>query len=304
MFCIDKNCRLSIAAAILIPLILLLQACTSSVLPSETPAPTEAEATDTQPPLPDTPLPTVTEAAPTADTETPGSEALEAILIAQPGPGSQVSSPVTVVGQSRPTFEQTLVVAVYGPDGQVLAQQPTTLDAPAGQAGNFEAQVAFEVSADQPGRIVVYETSARDGGILHLASVEVQLSATSSEVSDAEFHFESIAIGQPAINAEVSGGTLTVSGTSDYYFESTLELALCGQGGSGAADELCGSEDNILALGHATIDAADVGQPGPFSGELSYAVTEPVQARVVVYARSPRDGGLLHVNSIPVLLQP
>jgi hypothetical protein len=234
-----------------------------------------------------------------------GLSGLEAILFSLPGNGSTVTSPVTVQGQSRPTFEQNLVVAVYDENGQVLALQPTTIQADAGSAGEFSTQLSFIVPTEQAGRISVYETSAMDGGMLHLSSVEVTLSPSGpANIVPAEFHFETIYITQPVALQEVPSGTFTVNGMSDYYFESQLGLLLCGPGGQGAGDDLCGTIDNVLAQGVAMIDSPEMGLPGPFSGELTYAVTEPTQARIVVYASSPRDGGWLHVTSIPIVLMP
>jgi hypothetical protein len=230
--------------------------------------------------------------------------ALEAIVILQPGPNSSVSSPVTVQGQSRPTFEQNLVIALYGEDGSVLAQQPTTLDSPMGEPGNFSIDIAFSIDHEQPGRVSVYETSAMDGGIVHLSSVELTLSSGTSVIADPVLGIESIDIQSPAPHAEISGGVIQVSGFSEYYFESNLGLLLCGSGGTGASNDLCGTDDNILASGNAMIAAPDVGQPGPFSGELTYSVSGATNARVVVFAASPRDGGWLHVSSIPILLLP
>jgi hypothetical protein len=212
---------------------------------------------------------------------------------------------VTVQGQSRPTFEQNLVVAVYDENGQVLALQPTTIQADAGSAGEFNAQLSFIVPTEQAGRISVYETSAMDGGMLHLSSVEVTLSPSGpANIVPAEFHFETIYITQPVALQDVPSGTFTVNGMSDYYFESQLGLLLCGPGGQGAGDDLCGTIDNVLAQGVAMIDSPEMGLPGPFSGELTYTVSEPTQARIVVYASSPRDGGWLHVTSIPIVLLP
>jgi hypothetical protein len=259
-------------------------------------------------PLPEDPTytPYVITATAPAVTMTPmEGGALEAILMGSPGPGSRVASPVTVQGQSRPTFEQNLVVAVYGENGEQLALQPTTIQAPFPEAGEFSTGIAFLVAAEQPGRISVYETSAMDGGILHLSSVEVTLLPSgAAQIDPAPFHFESILISVPQATAQVGGGIVTVSGFSDYYFEANLGLVLCGGGGSSAPNELCGTEDNILTAGNAFIDSADLGQPGPFSGELSYTITEPTPARIVVYAASPRDGGLLHLASIPITLLP
>jgi hypothetical protein len=262
------------------------------------PAPTESvEAT--VPPA--TEFPTVAPEQPTVTT----GPALEAIVIFQPGPSSSVTSPVIVQGQSRPTFEQNLVVAVYSEDGGLLAQQPTTLDSPAGEPGNYSLELSFSVSTAQAGRISVYETSVMDGGLVHLSSVEVNLLPDgAAAIQAADLGIESIDIQSPAPLAEISGGVISVSGYSDYYFESNLGLWLCGGGGSGASNEICGTDDNILASSNAMIDTPEVGQPGPFSGALTYSVSEPTNARIVVFAASPRDGGVIHLNSIPILLLP
>jgi len=90
-----------------------------------------------------------------------------------------VSSPVLVTGISNPTFEQHLGIQVLGEDGTVIGQGAATITADWGQRGNFEAEVAFESpTGDQPGRIIVFDTSARDGGLLHLSSVEVTLASS------------------------------------------------------------------------------------------------------------------------------
>lgn len=215
-----------------------------------------------------------------------------------------VSSPVTVSGQSRPTFEQHLVVAVYDEAGEVLALQPTIIASEAGTPGPYTIDLTFSVASEQPGRISVYETSARDGGIIHLSSVEVRLSPSTSNILPNEITLENISIGFPPANVELGGGFVEVTGFSEYYFESTLGLILCGPGGSGAAEPLCGTVDNIITSTFAMIDSPDMGIPGPFAGELTWSVSEPTPATIVVYATSPRDGGLLHVSSIPVLLVP
>lgn len=280
----------------------LLQACAPALPPQATPIsqPTDAPAaTATSPAAPVTVEPTLG-----ADDGT-GESGLEAILLSLPGFGSVVTSPVTVQGQSRPTFEQNLVVAVYDENGQVLALQPTTIQSEAGTPGDFSIDLSFLVANEQPGRISVYETSAMDGGMVHLSSVEVTLSPSGpANIVPAEFHFESIYITQPVALQEVSGGVITVNGMSDYYFESQLGLLLCGPGGQGAGDDLCGTIDNVLAQSVAMIDSPEMGLPGPFSGELIYSVSEPTPVRIVVYAASARDGGWLHVSSIPVMLLP
>src|SRR5690606_12137787 len=101
---------------------LLLAACAAPAPAAPTSTPIDL------PPLP-TLAGTIPPVAPTAIPTGPES-GLEAILLALPGPGSRLTSPVSVQGQSRPTFEQNLVVAVYDADGQLLGLQPTTIEAP------------------------------------------------------------------------------------------------------------------------------------------------------------------------------
>lgn len=115
---------------------------------------------------------------------------------------------------------------------------------------------------------------------------------------------ETIAIFEPKAMQPISGGALQVSGYSEYFFESNLSLALCGAGGSGAPHPVCGTVDNVIAESYATIEALDIGQSGPFGGSLSYQIDRTVNARLVVYAQSPRDGGVLHASSVNLELNP
>jgi hypothetical protein len=284
--------------------LLALAACNlpaAAAAPTLTATPAELATEPASPATADPGLPTLT-----ASPETPAGASLEAIWIASPGAGSTVSTPLTVNGQSRPTFEQNLVVAVYGEGGAELALQPTTIAADAGSPGPFTIALDFAVHRGQPGRVAVYETSALDGGIVHLSSAEVTLlpAGEVTNIVPAPAAYENMDITFPVANVEISGGTITVSGVSEYYFESQLGLLLCGGGGSGAPDALCGTVDNILASGVAMIASPEMGQPGPFSGTLTWSISEPTPGRIVVYAASARDGGLVHVTSIPVLIQP
>jgi hypothetical protein len=291
--------------SLLLILAILLTACNMPGTPDATQTSILPSPTNTAESAPATEAPTeavATEALATADPgEGPG---LEAILILSPGLNSVVSSPVTVSGQSRPTFEQHLVVAVYDESGAELALQPVIIASEAGTAGPYTIDLNFSVANEQPGRISVYETSARDGGIIHLTSVELTLSPSTSSIVPNVISLENISIESPVANGQLNSGSFTVTGFSGYYFESTLGLMLCGEGGSGEPHDLCGTADNVITSTFAMIDVPELGLAGPYSGEFTWSVSEPTPARIVVYAESPRDGGLLHVNSIPVLLLP
>jgi hypothetical protein len=229
----------------------------------------------------------------------------EAILILEPGPQSGITSPVHVAGLADPTFEQNLVVQITDADGVLLALVPTTIQADLGQRGPFAADVTFGVTGEQPGRMSVFSTSARDGGLIHLASVEVTLLAGGpASINPAAPHKESIGLLEPALLAEVNGGVAHLAGFSDYVFENQLGVVICGAGGQGAPDLLCGTEDNVLATGGAYVNSPDLGRPGPLSGDVAYLVAGRQRARIVIYDASPRDGGYTHANSVEVTLLP
>jgi LysM repeat protein len=229
----------------------------------------------------------------------------EAILILAPGGGSSLTSPVHVAGQADPTFEQSLVVQIADAGGSVIATAPTQIQADLGQRGPFSVDVPFSVSADQPGRVSVFSTGARDGGLIHLASVEVTLRAQGLVVIvPGQSHGESLAIFTPASLATLSGGTAHLTGFSDYVFENQLGVVICGEGGAGAPDLICGTKDNVLGSGTAYVNSPDLGQPGPFTADVPYVVTTQVRGRIVVLDVSPRDGGIVHLASQEVTLAP
>jgi len=254
------------------------------------------------PPLSPVPSPTTLAILPPTN---PLSPILEAIYIRQPGPNARILSPISIKGIAAPTFEQNLVIIVTDINGTELVLRPATIQADIGQSGPFDLTTNFLLSADVPGRISVFHVSPRDGGIVHLSSVQVTLlSGGAEEITSASPTNEVIDILEPAFLAEISGGLLTVSGFSDYFFEANLGVIICGEGGTGGPHEICGTSDNIIAEGFATITSADIGLAGSFIGKLAYSVIETMRARVVVFALSPMDGAILHLASQQIVLTP
>lgn len=260
-----------------------------SVAPSDTPAaPAKALTTPLPQPTPTLPAP-----------------AQAFIQLRSPGESARVTSPVIVRGESNSTFEQNLVIKVYGEDGKELVSQPTTIQAELGQRGPFEAQVAFQVDREQPGRVAVMDFSAKDGSLLHLTSVEVTLMPSGDFVEGtAPFEGEFLQITRPEANIGILGGLIRVEGVSQPVFEQQVNLAVCGEGGSGEPDPVCGTADNVLGMGIGILNAPDASQPGRFVVDLNYTTDREVKGTLVVYTLSPRDGGITHLNAIPLTLQP
>lgn len=271
-------------------LLILLTACSS---------PSEVNVSPTSMPLPATftPLPRPTAVIqPTipAASEEIDLLAEEAIFIAQPGPGSRVvSSPLQVSGEADPTFEQNLVVRLLLANGTELALVPTTIGADLGERGPFSVEVPFAVTGEEQAFIQVYATSARDGGIIHLASVGLTLSDSGEEqIATVEPHLERIQITRPIPGDTVSGGAITVSGVALASFEQTLVVELLDEAGAALSSE------------PVIVDAPDLGQPGSFNLELTYEVSSSMPGRVVVRDPSPAFGGDVHLASVEVTLAP
>lgn len=261
-------------------------------------------------PAPDITLPPIlvitdTPAAPPPTPAEDSQSDLEVIQITAPGPGSRVTSPLVVTGFSLPTFEQTIVVQLTDANGELLTLQPAILQAEAGEAGPFEVTLTFDVTEEQPGRVSVYYASPRDGGLVHLTSARLTLLPDGeAAIEPADSEEEIIQINYPEPLAVFPGGEVLFSGFSQYFFEASLVVVLCGEGGAGAPDLICGTEDNRLALLPIIIQSEDIGLPGSFEGQISLQIVQETQARLVVYSTSPMDGGIEHLSSVEIILRP
>lgn len=275
-------------------LLLAALACNFSI-PGSTTAPPIA----TSPVL--APADTAAPPSPAADTPAPIStnppvipaQPQEAILILEPGPGSKVISPLRIAGLADPTFEQTLVVNILLADGSLLAGGPVTIQADLGQRGPFSLDLPFSVGSDQPAFIQVYDVSARDGGLIHLAQVKVRLSPSGpASINPGLPHPEQIIIEQPANGDTIRGGLVLVSGFGLASFEQTLVIEVYDANGL-----LIGQEPIIVS-------APEMGQPGPFSAQVSYSLSSGGPGRIVVRDPSVVFAGDNHLSSIEVRLEP
>ncbi len=278
---------------LVVPLTLLLSlACN---LPLKAPAAATAKAPPSLPPtsLPATAPPSLPAPPTAAATTTAPAAPQEAILILEPGPGSRLTSPVRVAGVADPAHEQTLVVRLLLDDGSTLAQRPVNIAADLGQRGAFAVDLPFIVGTVRQGFIQVFAESARDGGVTHLASVGVQLSPSgAANIHPLSPHPEQIALQQPASGATVSGGSVHVQGFGLAGFEQTLLI------------EVLDADGAVVGSRPVTVEAPDLGLPGPFSADVLYSVSASGPGRVVVRDVSPALGGDSHVASVEVTLAP
>ena len=172
-------------------------------------------------------------------------------------------------------------------------QQPVQIAAPLGERGIFEAVIPFDVEGIENALLQVYSVSARDGGILHLASAGLMLQAEGpADIRVSEEMDERLVIASPAAGSDLLSGSFSISGYGTPSFEGTLVLSLLDAEGNTLAEEI------LIAA------SEEMGQAGPFQAEMTFSVTERQPGRIVITDPLPVFNGIGHVASIPVMLLP
>jgi spore germination protein GerM len=100
---------------------------------------------------------------------------LPVILVAEPGIGARVESPAHVEGIAN-VFEANVTVEILDASGNVIAQDFTTATCGTGCFGDYALDLAFDVSEEQPGTIVVHDDDAAGTGTPpHIVEIPVTL---------------------------------------------------------------------------------------------------------------------------------
>jgi len=217
----------------------------------------------------------------------------EAILILEPGPGSRLTSPLHLSGIADPTFEQNLGIQIILVDGTVLIETFAIIQADVGQRGPFAVDIPFTIVGEQQASIQVFSTSARDGGITHLSSVFVTLADSGPVViNPPPDSGERIIIYEPIFLEVISGGVVHVEGFGLASFEQHLLI------------EVMNEDGMIIGSAPVTVNAPDVGLPGPFSADVPYTLSTVGPGRIVVHDPSPAFPGDVHLTSVEINLEP
>lgn len=99
---------------------------------------------------------------------------LPAIVVTSLRIGQRVDSPVTIAGTAN-VFEATVSVRILDASGAQLATGFTMATCGSGCRGRYSTSLAFRVGSVQPGRVQVYEVSAKDGSRVNLVDIPVTL---------------------------------------------------------------------------------------------------------------------------------
>jgi hypothetical protein len=216
---------------------------------------------------------------------------LETIVITAPLTNQGVRDVIRVAGVADPTFEQRLSILVRDQTGRVIGSAAAQIQAPIGQRGPYEATVQLPPQLPpQPGRVIVYAISPRDGGPVQLSSVEVQLSsdAPSNVAAPDPNQREAIVITAPQPGAMMHGSVHVVAET---MYTSDLVI------------EVRGPNNETLGRVMRTLENTE-GLPAPLIVDVPFRIYSDPPGRIVIYNLHPRDGKTIHLSSVEVNLQP
>ena len=254
------------------------------------PTPASSAPTATLPPIAATVAPVMVGTPTAAPIEQPVGP-IEQIVLTAPLPGQGVRGAIHIEGISDPTFEQQLGVLVRDANGNVVGSANARIQSDVGQRGRFSVEVPLSAALPpQRGRVIVYALSARDGGLVHLSSVGVQLNSDAApSISQVDPNQrEAIVITEPSNGVTLHGSVKVVA---EVYYVSKLVV------------EVRGSNNQPVGRVTRQLTAAE-GLPAPLIVNVPLQVTVAQPGRIVVYALNANDGKTEHLNSVEVNLQP
>jgi len=144
----------------------------------------------------------------------------------------------------------------------------------------------------------VFSRSAKDGSLEHLSSRIVKFgSGTPSPAGtlqpDERIQIFNVQVGH--LNTRLQ---LIADGIAYGIFENTLQFKLCGDGGVGSTDFICGGADNVIIASNLTFFAPEMGSPGNFDIQAELPNGKWRDGRVVIYSISPANGEVDHASSM------
>ncbi len=245
-----------------------------------------------------TPTPPATTGTPSHASSPAATPQSGAITIDQPQQDETVNVPVTVSG-SASVFEGALTVAIESSTGErTYCRANTTASEGAPGTGTFDVSLAFPPPPFVPplnlgARVHVFSLSPKDGSILAEAIVPIKLSGV----------VPNVVVESPLCGAPVSS-PVTVSGTAS-VFEGSLILDIKDSTGNVLATAQVTATPGTQTPGTPMPGTQTLSTPMPtFSQDLTFSVSSAQQGTIDAYNLSAKDGSVVNLFSVPVLLTP
>jgi uncharacterized lipoprotein YbaY len=204
------------------------------------------------------------------------------ITITEPPSGAllEIVNPITVKGTAAGLPEGNLVVQALDGSGNVLAQQPTTIQSPdagSGEPGPWSVQLQVATEPGTTGSIRAFSQSPQDGSLIAEARIQVTFGKT-PEVQPY------ITISEPVAGAVLDiSNPINVKGMGRGLPEGSVIIAALDNSG------------NVLAEQSTTIQAPDAGTggEGPWAVQLFVSVAQGTPGSIRAYSTSPADGSIV-----------
>jgi len=201
------------------------------------------------------------------------------ISITEPPSGAslEIVNPITVKGAGAGLPEGSLVVQALDASGNILAQQPTTIQSPdagTGGSGPWSVQLQVATQSGTTGSIRAFSKSPQDDSLIAEARIQVTFGKT-PEIQPY------ITISEPIAGAVLDiSNPIIVKGMGRALPEGNLIVTALDSGG------------NVLAEQSTTIQSPDAGTggEGPWSVQLTVSSTPGTPGSIRAYSKSPADG--------------
>ncbi len=156
-------------------------------------------------------------------TPTPSVSVREAnIVVTSPKSGDSVSNPITVTGKAR-VFENTFNYILRDSFGKKIYENFAMADAPdAGLFGDFTVKIPVPLTATDNLTVEVFEYSAKDGSVVNLVKVPVQID--SAKTSTVKAFFSSSKLDPQGLCTKVFPIERNILKTKETAFISLTEL--------------------------------------------------------------------------------
>lgn len=219
------------------------------------------------------------------------------IQINEPVDGSEVdiSAPIVVSGNAGGLHEGTLVVQIVDQNGNVLAEQPATINAPdAGTGGSGPWQVEIQVQqvqaeAGTTGTVRAFSKSPAGDDVVAEDQVQVVIGKQ-----------------PPAVEAYIQIDTPT-DGT---VLDSTQPIQVSGMGAGlfegNVVVQALDAQGNVLAEMATIIQSPDagIGGEGSWNAELNVNMATETNGKIRAFSTSPKDGSVTAEASVAVVFFP
>lgn len=260
-------------------------------MPSVLPSPTPGPLTESTPPLvlePPVRIPSPTPALVIAALPP------EKLSILLPGPGSQVTSPLEIVGRGGPSLNQRVHLRLLDSYGAEISRTTTYFFALPQNAGRFVTLLSFSVEGvAAAARLEAAMESPRTARLSHLTTVDLVLLGVGSPlIHTGSEGPEKLTLFEPHENSRVTGGRVTVRGAGWVSADVQLQVQVIDRQGT------------ILASADVALEGPGVGELGTFEVDLVYSVPWSQYGRIVVIEPGISIPGIVHFSSIDVYLEP